>query len=197
MALHCDNYYNYAYDDCLDEVPKGFYCNDTIARTIDKCDIKCRECTLESTNAKLCTKCNNENGYYEKEEDESNYENFVQCYNTPPEKYYLSLEDNIYKKCFAKCKQCTDLGNIEEHLCSSCYDDFTLNGTNCYEICDFHYYFDDNKEYKEYKCTQDENCPSGKTKLVVEKNECVEECIGDFRFEFDNKCYRECPIGSY
>jgi len=194
LALHCDNYYNYAYDDCLDEVPKGFYCNDTVARTIDMCDMKCRECTLESTNAKLCTKCNKETGYYEKEGDVLNYDNFVHCYNTLPEKYYLSLEDDMYKKCFRKCKYCTALGNIEEQLCSSCYDGFTLNGTNCYEICDFHYYFDDNKEYK---CTKDDNCPSGKTKLIVEKDECVQECVGEFRFEFDNKCYRACPTGSY
>ena len=42
IALQCDHYYNYAHDDCLDEIPEGFFCNSTEAKTIDMCNIKCK-----------------------------------------------------------------------------------------------------------------------------------------------------------
>ena len=35
------NYYNYNRTGCLDEIPLGYYLNNTIDKTIDKCDIKC------------------------------------------------------------------------------------------------------------------------------------------------------------
>ena len=39
----------------------------------------------------------------------------------------------------------------------------------------------------EYHCTIDENCPSDRSKLIVDKNECVEACFGDYKFEIFNK----------
>jgi hypothetical protein len=91
-----------------------------------------------------------------------------------------------------------------------------LNNTNCYEICDYYYYFDLDKIYH---CSDNENCPSNFPnkipskkkcvdnclgdesfnfkKLYVDNEECVEECINEFRFEFDNKCYTGCPPGTY
>ena len=45
----------------------------------------------------------------------------------------------------------------------------------------------------EYFCTTDENCPSERSKLIVDKNECVEACVGEYRFEFEDKSYNACP----
>ena len=47
--LICNNYYNYDKTECLNEIPEGFYLNDSNHKTIDKCDIKCKNCSLEST----------------------------------------------------------------------------------------------------------------------------------------------------
>ena len=44
----CDNYYNYNNTGCLDDIPLGYYLNNSILKTIDKCDIKCNNCSLES-----------------------------------------------------------------------------------------------------------------------------------------------------
>ena len=38
--LICDNYYNYDKTKCLDEIPEGFYLNDSNHKTLDKCDNK-------------------------------------------------------------------------------------------------------------------------------------------------------------
>ena len=50
----CDKYYNYDKTDCLEEVPEGYYLNDSEHKTIDKCPIKCNECSLESISQNLC-----------------------------------------------------------------------------------------------------------------------------------------------
>ena len=39
--LICENYYNYNHTECIDNIPEGFYLNNSIYKTIDKCDIKC------------------------------------------------------------------------------------------------------------------------------------------------------------
>ena len=195
LALQCDHYYNYEYDDCLDEVPEGFFCNSTEAKTIDKCKQKCKTCSYDSviTNNDLCNLCNNEEGFYYKEDDSVNTADNKECYKDITENYFL--ENDVYKRCYKSCQTCSSLGNNREHLCDTCPSGYTKNETsNCYKICDFHYYFDSNYEYY---CTDTEDCPQEKSKLIIDKNECVEACVGDYRFEFLNKCYTACPIGSY
>ena len=192
LALHCDKYYNYEHTACLDSIPEGFFLNNSIEKTIDKCQEKCLECNLESVKQDLCTKCNKEKNYYKKIDDLNG--DFMQCYKDIPEGYYFDLNELIFKKCYKSCKYCNDTGNVTEQLCNECFDNFTLNGTNCYEICQYYYYFDDNFEYH---CSIDENCPSDRSKLIVDKNECVETCFGDYKFEIYNKCYTSCPPNSY
>ena len=193
VALECDFYYNYEYNGCLIEIPEGFFCNSTEKKTIDKCKTKCKTCNLESFTNDLCIECNEIEGYYKFEDKSINNNNYIECLNVIPEGYYLD-KDNIIKKCYKTCKRCESLGNNKEHFCKECYDGYTLNNTNCYKICDYHYYFDENFEYF---CTNNEQCPEKKNKLYVDKNECVEKCIAEYKFEFENKCYKSCPINSY
>ena len=182
-----NSYYNYEQTGCIDIIPDGFYVNDTENNTIDKCDIKCKTCTLESVNNNLCTSCNNEKGYYKKE-DASSIINF-ECFDSEPIGYYFDNMNSIYKKCYKTCKKCSERGNVENHKCSECYLNSTLNGTNCYEKCDYYYYFDKDKEYH---CTQKEECPNEYSKLIIEKRRCIDNCINDdiYKFEInDNICY--------
>ena len=187
-------YYNYSHTGCIDTIPEGFYNNDTTEKTIEKCDIKCKKCDLQSTNNNLCISCNNEGSYYLKENDNSNINTYIDCYINRPHGYYFHEEDKLFKQCYKTCESCSELGNLINHKCTACYPNATLNNTNCYEICSFHYYFD---ESYNYYCTEDDQCPDIYPKLIIEKNECVESCIDEFKYEFDNKCYKSCPEGTY
>ena len=51
----CDKYYNYEYTGCLEEIPDGYYVNNSKLKTIDKCDFSCRNCEFKSN---LCISCN-------------------------------------------------------------------------------------------------------------------------------------------
>ena len=62
----CDNYYNYDLTGCLESIPMGYYLKDTNLRTIDKCHIKCLNCTFESNEIGLCVSCNMSESYYPK-----------------------------------------------------------------------------------------------------------------------------------
>ena len=93
--LICDNYYNYNYTGCLDEIPIGYYMNDSARRTINKCNIKCENCTNNSTAIDLCISCNSNNLYYPKINDSFNRGGFIECYNETPDGYFL--DNNIYK----------------------------------------------------------------------------------------------------
>ena len=93
--LICDNYYNYNYTDCIDDIPEDYYLNSSDLKTIDKCDIKCENCSLESTINHLCITCNNKEKYYSKYNDSSNNNSFINCYNEGFEGYFLDMSSKI------------------------------------------------------------------------------------------------------
>ena len=191
--LECDNYYNYNHTECLDYILEGYYLNESHYKTIYKCDIKCQNCTHESTEKDQCLSCNNNLDYYPKLNDESNYGNFVNCYSNLSEGFYL--ENNIYKSCYETCKKCTELGDINNHKCIQCYQNYTLNETNCYKICQYYYYFDLSNQHH---CTEKEECPEH-YKLIIDKNKCINKCSEDgiYKIEYKGKCYQFCPNGTY
>ena len=57
-------YYNYNKTKCIDEIPDGYYLNDTNEKTIDKCNIKCKTCNKDSNINNLCLSCSIQNNYY-------------------------------------------------------------------------------------------------------------------------------------
>jgi hypothetical protein len=92
----------------LEEIPSGFYLNDSFRKTIDKCIIKCNSCNLESIQKGLCLKCNNIESYYQKYNDSSNFDSYVNCYNEKPFGFYLDntdVDNIIYKPCYDTCNQ--------------------------------------------------------------------------------------------
>jgi surface protein len=177
-----DKFYNYNKTSCIDEIPEGFFLNDTIKNTIDKChpycktchkknndsntncdlcqndkyyhwgncssnciygyyedesgkkicnciyNIKCKECSTESLELGLCISCNN--GYYQKIDDISSENSFIDCYKDP-EGYYL--DDNIYKPCYPSCKHCSGFGDKSNHKCIECNSNYkNKDSQNCY-----------------------------------------------------------------
>ena len=193
--LICDNYYNYTHTGCIDIIPDGFYLNDSIHKTIDKCDIQCNKCSNYSVEINLCISCNNNEGYYQKYKDILNVDTFIKCYNEKPESYYLDKKDKIYKPCLLGCKICEEFEN-EKIKCIECNSDLILINNKCYENCSYYYYFD--KE-NNYHCTLDYECTdNGYNKLIIEKNECIDHCYNDqeYIYEFNNICYKICPSGT-
>ena len=182
-----DEKYKLTYKDtCYYKCPKNLYNFE-----LDKCDIKCLTCNTESVKSDLCLTCNNNDNYYKKEADDSNKNNFINCYNTPFERYYLDLKDKSYNKCFEKCKTCDEKGIKTEHKCTSCDSGFTKNGTNCYEICPFYYYFDDENVYQ---CTEAAECPKGYF-LIEPKKQCIDNCRNDdiYKFRYRKVCVDYMP----
>ena len=65
--------------------------------------------------------------------------------------------------------------------------------TNCYEKCQYYYYF--NETYH-YICT--ENCSGTYDKVIIEKKKCTNNCQKDniYKYEYDKICYEKCPNGT-
>ena len=235
--------YNHAY--CIDEIPEGYFLNDTIYNTIDKChkdcktcdkkyndtnsncnsclndkyfywgnclsnctngyyidssskkickcisNNKCKECLNDNLESDMCISCNT--GHYQKIDEIQSDNSLIKCYKNP-EGYYL--DNDIYKPCYPSCKNCSELGDINDHKCIECISDFGFKDIKfCYKNCLFYYYYDSSKIYQ---CTEKDECPKEKNKLIKEKMKCIEQCINDdtFQLEFNNTCYKSCPEGT-
>jgi len=104
--LICEKYYNYNQTDCLYDIPDGYFLNNSILKTIDKCNIKCKKCTLESMMYNACISCDIDNYYYPKFNN-SNNNSFIDCYNfnTISDGYFLDKNDNSFKLFFFKLQK--------------------------------------------------------------------------------------------
>ena len=104
------------------------------------------------------------------------------CVNIIPDNYYLDNADDIYKKCYPTCKKCSQLGDETNNQCNECIDGYQLinnqltNGKNCIIACNYYYYFDENNQYQ---CTVSNECPSQYSKLIRNKNKCIDDCKND------------------
>ena len=85
----CNNYYSYDKKECIDEIPEGFYLNDSILKTIDKCPLKCKSCSNISMENDLCISCN-ENYTIFNEESKKPY---IDCYLECP-LGYININDS-------------------------------------------------------------------------------------------------------
>ena len=238
-------YYDYNHAYCIDEIPEGYFLNDTIYNTIDKChkdcktcdkkyndtnshcnsclndkyfywgnclsnctngyftdssgkkickcisNNKCKECLNDNLEPDMCISCNT--GYYQKIDEIQSDNSLLKCYKDP-ENYYL--DNDIYKPCYPSCKNCSELGDINDHKCIECIPDYGFKDTKfCYKNCLYYYYYDSSKIYQ---CTKENKCPEEYNKLIKEKMKCIDECINDdtYQIEFNNTCYKSCPEGT-
>ena len=111
-----------------DNIPLGYYISDNANKIIDKCDIKCNSCTLESSNNHLCTSCNTGNNYYPKSVENAN--SGKECYTGEQIGYYLDTINQIYNLCHETCKKCS---GPENNQCTECNINYNLIIGKCKE----------------------------------------------------------------
>jgi len=222
IDLHCQNYYNYNQTDCLEEIPKGYFLNDSDLKTIDKCNYyysgKCfSDCYNDTNNNKLvctdlfepnfkeyltfcfmqdlCIYCYNDTGYYPfYNKSLLNSETFTECYKEL-DGYFLDY-DYAYKPCFNTCKSCLNEGNETNNNCTKCKDNYAFLNDSQNNVINCYEECKENYYYfdssNKYQCTDE--CPNG-YKLIKDKNQCIDNCSKDieYHYEFNNSCLRECP----
>ena len=121
----------------------------------------------------------------------------INCSNSD-EGYYLDNDDLIYKSCYPSCKSCKGKGDEINHNCILCkegyipYDNY-LNELNCILNCSNYIYY--NNITNNYHCTNSLQCPKNTNKLIPNEYKCIDECKNDFNYKYEylNICYSECP----
>ena len=148
IDLYCQKYYNYNQTGCLEEIPEGYFLNDSVLKTIDKCnynysgkcfseyindtnnnlickdllDQKCTKYLIYNVMQYLCIYCYNSTGYCPfYNQSILNSDTFAYC-NKSLELYFFFDYDKSYKPCFNSCKTCLNKGNETNNNCIKCKD---------------------------------------------------------------------------
>ena len=194
-----ENLYDY-YDECYSECDNDYYTED--GKNICKClsKISCKDCPLENNSDNLCSRCNNDLGYYPlKEEKDHDLKNCYTIDSIPYTNYILNIDQSMFDPCYSSCRTCDQVGNPSYHQCKECKEGFykLLDNDNCYEECSHYYYF---KENNEYVCLNENICPTD-YKLIAPKKKCILNCKDDnifhYIYEYHGECYSNCPKGTY
>ena len=172
---------NYNHTKVLEEMPEGYFLNDTEEKTIDKCYSTCKKCiNYGNEDNHNCSQCISD--FYPK------IDNLKSCYNGKVVGYFLF--DNYYQNCYSSCKNCYGFGNEYIHNCSECISNYVYLDEpdvklNCFEKC-LNYNFD--KNLNEYKCTTQGFSLVHKS-LDQTKNEIVDEIDTFMKDKIPEKSY--------
>ena len=197
-----DNYYSSYTNDCdkICNQDKYYFCYDNkkcpenYEYLINEKKLCIKKCEYDDLykyeyNNKCYKKCppkTKETNYKCKFLSCDNFYNFEQngCLSIIPEGYYLNnTNSKTIDKCSSNCKTCSG----ESNICLSCYNGYYLKNFNCKECNQGNYYF----------CYNGTKCPYEYEYLINDNNICIKNCKFDDlynnKFEYNNKCYKECP----
>ena len=153
---------------------------------------------------KFCSCKHCKDNYYPIENDKSNNNTHIYCYNNP-EGYYLDKDDlnhNIYKPCYHICQKDLSDGKEKNNRCTSLNKEFPFilmdkdnYDNNCSNNFTYYFYIDNANNYF---FTNSFSCPDQYPKLIKEKRECIKNCdlSDNYKYEFHNICYNQCPKNS-
>ena len=179
-------YYNYEQNDCIEEIPDGYYENDQRLKTIDKCHEDCETCyqkaDLDNTHCKKCNQSSIKPHIYR-----------GNCYEDCLNGKYTGDDGKEHCYCFDKrCLNCTE-ETILEDKCTSCakgyykkWFDENSNNFTCYEKNLEKHYLSNNLLYPCYSTCQTCN----KTGNYL-SHECL-TCDANNTFEFKKDGYKNC-----
>ena len=184
-------YYDYNQVNCIDEIPEGYFLNDTIYNTIDKCHQDCKSCDKKNNDTNSnCNSCLNDKFFY-----------WGNCLSNCVNDYYTDSSGKNICKCISnnKCKDCLP-DNLDSDLCISCntgyyqkIDDIQSDNSliKCYK--DPEGYYLDNDIYK--PCYP--SCKKCSELGDINDHKCI-ECISDYGFKDTKKyCYKNCLFYYY
>ena len=182
-------YYNYPQNDCIEKVPEGYFEDNKILKTIDKCHDDCLSCdkkaTDSSTNCKICNKT-------------KPYIYLGNCY----EKCLRGKYNATHCFCFdEKCQLCPEEAALQG-LCSICSEGYYKKNVDvgkeyfdCYDKNLEKHYLQNNLLYPCYETCQTCNL-SG-----VEVTHNCETCDANNSFPFKKhghyNCYPNCTYYFY
>ncbi len=112
--------------------------------------------------------------------------------------FFFDENTQIFKLCYETCDDCYKYGNTTHHDCKSCANDFTFieeEPNNCLPKCAHFYYYN---EYKQYKCSEEDECPKNFPYLIVNKSRCIDNCQNDITHKvmYNYECLKNCPEGT-
>ena len=173
-------------NNCVEECPK----NTKIDKETNKCLESCDETKFEYQN------------YCWIDCPDGTYKIFTNrniCVESKPENYYyLDSRTEIYQPCHDNCLNCSGPGDDKNNNCIECKQNFFSidkpnKGKHCLN-CQYNYYIHNQK----YFCTENSTCPEDYSKIIKEKNQCIDNCINDdiYQYEYNNRCYKICPNGT-
>ena len=183
--------------DCIScDLDQTFISNDDYG-ILDDCYDLCDTCNQRGNVTKMnCDTCKNP--------DHCLVKDFWNCVErgVKVDYYFMDTEDGkcVYNKCYESCKSCSGTGNVLNHNCLSCRENFQFdpnNPGNCVEICKYYWYIDPNTN--KFSCTKEAKCPNNLPLLVMLNNQCVSNCIyayysGDYLlYKYKNTCLVQCP----
>ena len=199
LNFSCSSNYNYEQDDCLDEIPEGYYLNDTELKTIDKCHKNCKTCLKGPTEYKEnCLSCN----------EPLIYQFLSNCFNSCDYGHY---NDSGILKCRCVTEECSDCSeeSLEQNLCISCAEGYytkendIINSTE-YIKC----YKDPPKYYLKNETQNYHKCYPSCDKCYGPGNEYFHNCLicdSNYAFEITQNisgyitknCYENCTYYYY
>ena len=194
----CESYYNYTQDGCIEEIPDGYYNNDSILRTIDKCHENCVKCEKGATHITTnCLECISELPYIY----------LGNCYSRCEKGEY---NDNGIIKCRCldeKCLLCSE-ESLKLDLCEKCNDNFyeifnepriNPDFLKCYQEPEGYFLDETIKKYK--PCFK--SCKYCTT-LGTKKEHLCKSCNSDYSYSIPMEnnldlvnCYPKCKYNYY
>ena len=161
-------------------------------------DYKCQKYNLESLSLHLCLSCRSG---YKKVNYTTYYPQYCDCIeeNTQIKKYYYNTITQEYRPCYQTCQTCEEDGDAKNHNCLTCVSGFRFRPDknpehNCVVNCTYFYL----SPYGDYKCLEKLQCPEESKLIIVEKNECIDDCKKDekYKLQYNGLCYETCPEGT-
>ena len=178
-------YYNYEQNDCIDKIPDGYFEDDKILKTIDKCHEDCATCEKRATDSSHtnCLSC---------KEDKKPYIYLGNCYGKCLNGQYTDEDDNIQCYCLdKKCLICPEESAIKG-LCAECNKDYYKKASdidkkyfNCFNKLDKYYL--SNKLF--YPCYN--SCQTCDKEGTMENHNCL-TCDTNNSFALKKEDYYNC-----
>ena len=180
----------------LDILPPDGYYFDSGNSQFVACGEGCLRCNEEHSNSEYyCKICDTINGHYALFENEDSRK-YAKCLTAPPDNtYILDQSAGRYRKCYATCATCTQVGNDEFNNCQTCkegFQQYTGNQNTCKCEYNFYYKIVPNDNSQSFECTDSLSCPKDYPYLLINSQnlrQCLQSCPEKYPYIYNNQCF--------